>query len=256
MWPPEETAARLYNLANFGLIGSLIVGAASTVLVVWMGNVKEGYLTDRLGKAVIEAGSANERAAKAQTDLAKLQQATLPRNFDPKKIAAKLRAFRNIRIGVSSLSDFEPWHTAELIRSAVIGANWTNNSNSTGGGGDELSRPGVWIEVAPMGPDITGVREEVSVDVTTHKTTRRLLPNPPPIPQKVRDEEFAKLNAGATALADALNAEGVVAKLRPLTVNPSSPLMVQADSIHVFVSLKPMPGMPDDLRVIIPPATK
>jgi hypothetical protein len=79
MWPSEELASRLYDLANWGLIAGLVLGVGSTVFLVWMGNVKEEYLrrglaattervaaaNERAGKAEEEAGKANERAAQA-----------------------------------------------------------------------------------------------------------------------------------------------------------------------------------------------
>jgi hypothetical protein len=60
MWPPEDWASRLYNWANLGLIVSLIAGVISTVLLVWMGNVKETYLK-------IQLATTGERAAHAET---------------------------------------------------------------------------------------------------------------------------------------------------------------------------------------------
>lgn len=70
MWPSEDAASRIYSWANIGLIFSLTLGVISTVLVVWLGNVKESYTAkelldtrDRLGKAEIKAGEANDRAS-------------------------------------------------------------------------------------------------------------------------------------------------------------------------------------------------
>jgi hypothetical protein len=48
MWPSAETASLLYNLANIGLIVGLVIGVVSTIVVVWMGNVKEEYLDKAL----------------------------------------------------------------------------------------------------------------------------------------------------------------------------------------------------------------
>lgn len=56
MWPSEATAALIYDIANIVLIVGLVIGAVATVLIVWMGNVKEGYLKR-------EVASAHERAA-------------------------------------------------------------------------------------------------------------------------------------------------------------------------------------------------
>lgn len=73
MWPSAPVAGRVYDLANVVLVISLVLGAASTVLVVWMGNVKEAYLRRDLaatGKAVAEADA---RAAAANLELARIK---------------------------------------------------------------------------------------------------------------------------------------------------------------------------------------
>lgn len=48
MWPSLKSAIWLYDLANIGLIIGLVIGVISTVMVVWMGNVKEEYLNREL----------------------------------------------------------------------------------------------------------------------------------------------------------------------------------------------------------------
>ena len=63
MWPSEAIAARLYDVANIALIVVLIGGVIATSLVIWMGNVKEGYLKKHL--------------ADTQLETARLQQANL-----------------------------------------------------------------------------------------------------------------------------------------------------------------------------------
>ncbi|MGI8959156.1 MAG: hypothetical protein ACR2IV_05215 [Bryobacteraceae bacterium] len=62
MWPSEELASRLYDLANWGLILGLVIGVVSTVFLVWMGNVKESYLRKSLTATSSVAARANERA--------------------------------------------------------------------------------------------------------------------------------------------------------------------------------------------------
>jgi len=71
MWFSLETASRLYDAANIFLIIALVVGAVSTVLVVWMGNVKEEYLRRDIASAQEEAAKADERAATAHERAAK-----------------------------------------------------------------------------------------------------------------------------------------------------------------------------------------
>jgi hypothetical protein len=141
MWPSANTAARMYNLANVGLIFSLIFGVISTVLVVWMGNVKEGYsqaeLTDtkgRLGKAEIEAGSAIERAAKADLKRIELQNRIVsifgPRHLtseQSERIASRLAGLKGAKIDVYVLALGNPYSRTESEDSkkfgvAIVGA--------------------------------------------------------------------------------------------------------------------------------------
>lgn len=105
MWPSENLASRLYDLANFGLIASLVVGVISTGIVVWMGNVKEAYsrrdlaqtrekteklegenLTFRgqVAKLEIEAADAKTRELAAEKELLKLKN---PRSLSSEAIA-------------------------------------------------------------------------------------------------------------------------------------------------------------------------
>lgn len=62
VWPSFETASRLYNVANAVFIFSLVVGVVATVLLVWMGNIKEAYLRRDVASAGERAELANERA--------------------------------------------------------------------------------------------------------------------------------------------------------------------------------------------------
>src|SRR5260370_661994 len=75
MWPSEDWASRLYDIANWFLIAALIVGAVSTVLLVWMGNVKEVYLKRDLAATGDRAAHAEERAGRLEKDAAELRKA-------------------------------------------------------------------------------------------------------------------------------------------------------------------------------------
>ena len=76
MWPSEESASRLYDLANWGLIAGLVVGVVSTILLVWMGNIKEAYLRDHLAHTNERAASAGATAAKLEVELSKQREVT------------------------------------------------------------------------------------------------------------------------------------------------------------------------------------
>lgn len=77
MWPSFETAVRLYDAANIFLICALAIGVIATVLVVWMGNVKEEYLrrdladtNARAEEAKAASSGANARAAELEKEAA------------------------------------------------------------------------------------------------------------------------------------------------------------------------------------------
>ena len=73
MWLSEKSASVLYNLANMGLIFSLVVGVVSTAFVVWTGNIKEKYLQTDLATTNERAGKANERAANLEVEALSLR---------------------------------------------------------------------------------------------------------------------------------------------------------------------------------------
>jgi len=70
MWPSEATASRLYDIANIALIAALVIGVIATALVVWMGNVKEGYLKLDLARVNNEAAQAKLEQERLKTQLA------------------------------------------------------------------------------------------------------------------------------------------------------------------------------------------
>src|SRR5215472_16135374 len=43
MWPSQQLATRISDWANFSMILSLAIGVISTVLIVWMSNIKESF---------------------------------------------------------------------------------------------------------------------------------------------------------------------------------------------------------------------
>jgi hypothetical protein len=94
MWPSLPIANLVADVANILLIGSLAVGVVSTATIVWMTRVKESYWeADRMTSAEriaeirteaelaragitdsnAKAAAAQERAAKAELELAKLK---------------------------------------------------------------------------------------------------------------------------------------------------------------------------------------
>jgi hypothetical protein len=103
MWLSEEIAARLYNWANIGLIAGLGVGIISTILVVWMGNIKEDYLRIRLG----EQSERTVVLEKANLDLQrKLAWRFLSEN-EENTILEAARRYPGHRIDLAYLGDAE-----------------------------------------------------------------------------------------------------------------------------------------------------
>jgi len=106
MWPSEELASRIYDWANWGLVVGLVIGIIATVLVVWMGNVKETYLQRHLSEtneqsqkleesnltlagnvAILQkdASEQQERAATAEKDLLELREKIKDRHLSDKQ---------------------------------------------------------------------------------------------------------------------------------------------------------------------------
>jgi hypothetical protein len=79
VWPSEATASFIYDIANIAFVASLTVGVIATILVIWMGNVKESYLRQSLATVNKQAAAANERAAQLtlEAEAAKREQERL-----------------------------------------------------------------------------------------------------------------------------------------------------------------------------------
>src|ERR1700682_5708993 len=73
MWPSLATASHIFDWAGFVLIGALVVGAICTILIVWMGIVKEHHWDDEKSKSAerIALNEMNTRRAIAESDKAK-----------------------------------------------------------------------------------------------------------------------------------------------------------------------------------------
>jgi hypothetical protein len=107
MWPSPETADRLFALSNVLLILSLSLTVVATIGVVWMANVREGYLKRDLSEANtriaeanaageaarLAAAEANKRAAEAALELERFKAPrTLP-NEQQQHVASRVRQF-------------------------------------------------------------------------------------------------------------------------------------------------------------------
>ena len=150
MWPSEELASRIYDWANWGLVVGLVIGIIATVLVVWMGNVKEAYLRKHLSEtnersqkleesnltlagnvAILQkdASGQQERAAKAERDLLELKEKIKDRHMNSDQRAELIKILSAGPKGVVSLrcvlSDRESCLFAREIKEALIEAGWS-----------------------------------------------------------------------------------------------------------------------------------
>jgi hypothetical protein len=111
LWPSEKWASLLYDWGNIALIVGLVIGAVSTVLIVWMGNVKEIYLRTELAETGKQAESAKATAGTIEHDniLLRGQQQTLELELSQQreKTATAERALLELKQTVEqrSLSD-------------------------------------------------------------------------------------------------------------------------------------------------------
>lgn len=125
MWPSFAIASRLYDVANFAFIASLVIGVAATVLLVWMGNVKEGYLRRDVALAIARAADANERAAKAALQLAKLKAPRKLTTEQQTQIGAAVKKFAGQKFSgmvVQSSPDAHPlW---SIIAKVLTDSGW------------------------------------------------------------------------------------------------------------------------------------
>jgi sterol desaturase/sphingolipid hydroxylase (fatty acid hydroxylase superfamily) len=51
-WPSLDWASWIFDRASFVLVGSLVIGVAATVAIVWMGIVKEHHWLKHLYPAI------------------------------------------------------------------------------------------------------------------------------------------------------------------------------------------------------------
>lgn len=128
MWPSEARAAWVFNAANIALIVSGMGGVVATLLIVWMGNVKERY-------ASFEASSLKERIAglTVQSDQLKndnlrlslrLAELTTPRTIDTEAVAKAAMPFAGTKFDISVLPDPESEGLAAQIDDALSKAGW------------------------------------------------------------------------------------------------------------------------------------
>lgn len=143
MWPLSlESSTRIYDLANLGLIVSLVGGVISTVVIVWMGNIKEAHWDkerhesrERVAELGKETAEANKRAKEAELALEKFRA---PRKFDPDRRAQFIETLKPFARTAYDVSTYGPdsvefaLHIAEVLKDAAWDLrNWTGGGSTT-----------------------------------------------------------------------------------------------------------------------------
>ncbi len=121
-WPPLDTASKWFDRASFVLAFTLLVGFSATVVIIWMGIVKEHHWdllreqsVEKVAALELETAKANESAAKAneRTALAEI------RLEETRKGVAKKRVLVS-----HAPDDPESFFLAMSIMGALKAAEW------------------------------------------------------------------------------------------------------------------------------------
>jgi hypothetical protein len=245
MWPSAGTASWLYDLANIGLIIGLVVGVVSTVVLVWMGKVKEDYLNRAIAKANVDAAQsllavkqaeANLAGANARAEEAKAASAEAnARAAEANKIAEGERLAR-VKIE-------EKLAPRSITREQIVGLS-------------KRLKPyaGISIDILQIGesPEITHFRSLIEIPL-------RAAGLRPLSSTAVGSGSFIGLSVGvlvdandsekavATALLSAFNAEGITAENAGVVKREDWPGFVMAPKgevtnkapIRIYVGSKP-----------------
>jgi hypothetical protein len=238
MWPSLPTANHIADWANIFFIGGLVVGVVSTVLIVWMANVKEGYwelarqdsderiaqlnkgaarlsaeaesAKGEIAKANQGAAEANARALEAKLALEKYKQPRLLSERQISTISEKLKPFAGTKFDAAVIpGDPEAFTFLAYIAATLEMAGW------------------VWVEwAAPEG--------QIAMTYT--------IPSKPSIGQlgflgttlQINPAHAGALSTPADALGLALIGEGVEVTLDVID-NASVP---NRETVHVIVGKK------------------
>jgi hypothetical protein len=219
MWPSLPAANHIADIANGFFIGSLVVGVVSTVLIVWMAGVKEGYWekdrtesAERIASLILQGdqlrkdtAEANARAAEAKLELEKFKA---PRTLSAEQQAAmtaKLKKFAgtSFDVAIGPMGDPEPLYLARAIHSALTLAGW--GQVAWVDGGLSYTEP-------PM--QAIGITLVTNVIVDVHP------------------DHWKKFGAAASELAMALAAAGVDA------IADSKPTSRQTEAVHIRIGRK------------------
>lgn len=206
---PLALAETISIWSNWALLASLVVGACSTGLVIWMGNIKESELKLSLSSAHVsaeaakaEAAIANKIAAEANLELAKFKAPRTLNDEQKKRISEKLKPFSGQKFsGLVASSVFDARSLWESLVSALISADWILSDPK----GLALGNPPAGVPIDP----------EVGVTII------------------VREDLYDELGPQAQALAKALIEEGIETKITMFNKS------LDHDKIVIEIGMKP-----------------
>ena len=185
-------------------------------------NLRASQAIEQAAKNEAEAATQRAHAAKDEKDLAELRKESMPRVIDEDRLASKVSRFSGTPVDLATIEDFDSMQLTRAIKDAlIVKAHWKTGAMvniAWAMAADpvpiELAQTGIWIE-APL---------------NTSKSQR--------------------LKSVAEALAAALRQEGIEAHTRRGHTTSTFNTPTPDGAIRLYVSLKPFPGMPEDLRVI------
>jgi len=206
-------------------------GIIATILIVWMGIVKEHHwdllrerahertavleveaakANEAAGKAHERAAQAEQRAAEANLEIARLRAPRILTIEQQRRIADAIRAYKGISFDTATLvGDTEALTLLEMIEAAIRAADWSQINWADTARGLRLERPGQ--------PSVGNISiTEVMI--------------------QFEPEQRGGLKAPAETLASALRAAGVAAIASEAFFAPST--AANKTAIHVMVGKK------------------
>jgi hypothetical protein len=223
-WPSLEIASWLFDRASFVLIGSLICGTLATVIIVWMGIVKEHHWDLAREQAQERIAILNKETARLSADAEASRAAIAGANARALEAQLALEKFKAPRT-------FTP-EQQQRITSKVIqftGQEWAASVSSVP---DALSflmsldaalKDAGWIRVPPLG-DVTIADGQVSI----------ALFEKPGIRVQVAPDRESDLGLVARVLAAAMQSEGIAAEAATSVEVEKRPTAIQ-----IMIGYKP-----------------
>jgi hypothetical protein len=236
MWPSLETASRIADWANVSFIASLVIGVVSTILIVWMANVKETHWdSERMASA--------ERIAQLNNETARLRDASVSNAEATLAVAQAGRdnaiAAQSILTTAETLALAQGFITKERAGEATrvlfivskltpfSGKQFAATSSDLGleaflGSLRQALTIAGWIEV-----------ERSDATNPAHRNEQSSIGGPAIVKIHVDATKAEELWEAAEALASALKAEGIEALAEQATPENSN-----ANAIHILIGPK------------------